>query len=63
MWPHAERMTIAHTGHLGLITRPGEFANAVAGFADRQVGRTLSGPPGARGNARPTLEATEKKVG
>ena len=70
MWPHAERMTIAHTGHLGLITRPGEFANAVAGFADRHaaqarasVGRTLSGPPGARENARLTLEATEKKVG
>jgi len=83
MWPHAERMTIAHTGHLGLITRPGEFANAVARFADRHaaqarvpVGRTLSGPPGARdpgvpaapaprrGVARPTLaQATEKKVG
>lgn len=83
MWPHAERMTIAHTGHLGLITRPGEFASAVARFADRHaaqarvpVGRTLSGPPGARdpgvpaapaprrGVARPTLaQATEKKVG
>lgn len=40
MWPHAERFTIAHTGHLGLITRPDVFANAVAGFAGRQVRRS-----------------------
>lgn len=54
MWPHAERITIARTGHLGLITRPVEFASAVGGFADRHghVGRTLSGP-----------QAMEKKVG
>ena len=65
MWPHAERVTITRTGHLGLITRPDAFADAVAGFAGRHghVGRTLSGPPGAPDKARPTAEAREKKVG
>ena len=47
MWPHAERMTIAQTGHLGLITRPDAFASAVAGFASRHA----------------LTQATEKKVG
>jgi len=71
MWPHAERVTIAHTGHLGLITRPGEFAEAVVPFADRcdaahrtvdpNVGRALSGAPGGPDKVRPT--AMEKKVG
>jgi pimeloyl-ACP methyl ester carboxylesterase len=63
MWPHAERVTIAHTGHLGLITRPDAFAEAVAGFAGRHVqsavppaGQTLSVGSG-------TLQSTEKKVG
>jgi pimeloyl-ACP methyl ester carboxylesterase len=36
MWPHAERVTIARTGHLGLITRPDAFAAEVASFVDRQ---------------------------
>jgi pimeloyl-ACP methyl ester carboxylesterase len=39
MWPHAERLTIPQTGHLGLITRPDLFAEAVAGFADRYTSR------------------------
>jgi pimeloyl-ACP methyl ester carboxylesterase len=34
IWPHAEAVTIEHTGHLGLITRPDEFARVVAGFAE-----------------------------
>ena len=75
MWPHVERITIAHTGHLGLITRPDAFADAVTGFAARHrpsrvqllsqppVGRTLSGPPGAPDQARPTQQSMEKKVG
>jgi pimeloyl-ACP methyl ester carboxylesterase len=33
LWPHAETVTIQHTGHLGLITRPQEFARVVASFA------------------------------
>jgi pimeloyl-ACP methyl ester carboxylesterase len=35
VWPHAERVTLARTGHLGLITRPDVFADAVARFVDR----------------------------
>jgi pimeloyl-ACP methyl ester carboxylesterase len=35
MWSHAERITIARTGHLGLITRPDAFANAVVPFVNR----------------------------
>lgn len=31
-WPHAHVATIARTGHLGLITRPDEFADVVAPF-------------------------------
>jgi pimeloyl-ACP methyl ester carboxylesterase len=49
MWPHAERCTIDHTGHLGLITRPDVFADAVAAFAGRR-GQQLLG-------------SREKKVG
>ena len=36
MWPHAERATIARTGHIGLITRPNEFAAAVGAFVEKQ---------------------------
>jgi pimeloyl-ACP methyl ester carboxylesterase len=35
MWPHAERATLGATGHLGLITRPDEFARLVVPFVDR----------------------------
>jgi 3-oxoadipate enol-lactonase len=35
IWPHAERQTIARTGHLGLITRPDAFAYAVERFIER----------------------------
>jgi pimeloyl-ACP methyl ester carboxylesterase len=34
LWPHAGVATIAHSGHLGSITRPDEFADLVSGFAD-----------------------------
>ena len=34
IWPHAERATIGRTGHLGLITRPGDFAALVTPFVD-----------------------------
>jgi aminoacrylate hydrolase len=33
LWPHARVATIARTGHLGLITRPAEFAAVVSTFA------------------------------
>lgn len=35
LWPHAASATLAHTGHLGAITRAEEFAGLVAGFARR----------------------------
>jgi pimeloyl-ACP methyl ester carboxylesterase len=35
IWPHAERATIGRTGHLGLITRPRDFASVVAPFVER----------------------------
>lgn len=34
MWPHSERVTIARTGHIGLVTRPDAFAAAVGSFVD-----------------------------
>jgi pimeloyl-ACP methyl ester carboxylesterase len=33
IWPHARAETLARTGHLGLITRPREFAVLVSRFA------------------------------
>ena len=32
IWPDAQRATIRRTGHLGLITRPGDFAAVVVPF-------------------------------
>src|SRR5688572_180444 len=32
IWPDAQRATISRTGHLGLITRPGDFAAVVVPF-------------------------------
>ena len=37
VWPHAERVTIGRTGHIGLITRPDVFAAAVAPFVERNT--------------------------
>jgi len=34
LWPHASTATMARSGHLGSITRPEEFAELVARFAD-----------------------------
>jgi pimeloyl-ACP methyl ester carboxylesterase len=33
LWPHAAAATIERTGHLGIITRPAEFARIVTPFA------------------------------
>jgi pimeloyl-ACP methyl ester carboxylesterase len=38
LWPQATGATIARTGHLGLITRPAEFANMVVPFAEQAAG-------------------------
>lgn len=39
IWPHARAATIARTGHLGVITRPGEFADLVAGCVEQAASR------------------------
>ncbi len=44
IWPQARVVTIARTGHLGLITRPDEFARIVAPF----VADAGAGEPTAR---------------
>jgi len=33
IWPHARVETLARTGHLGVLTRPEEFAAVVSAFA------------------------------
>jgi len=34
LWPHAQVVTLARTGHLGLVTRPGAFADLLVPFVD-----------------------------
>ena len=34
IWPHARVSTLRNTGHLGLITKPAEFADLIATFAE-----------------------------
>jgi pimeloyl-ACP methyl ester carboxylesterase len=40
IWPHAIEAVLQRTGHLGLITKPEEFARLVASFADQNANRT-----------------------
>ena len=37
LWPHAQHVTLPRTGHLGIITRPREFADIVTSFLDRSA--------------------------
>jgi pimeloyl-ACP methyl ester carboxylesterase len=46
IWPHAERATIGRTGHLGLITRPQDFASIVARFVERHQDGESAGSAG-----------------
>jgi len=39
IWPHARVETLARTGHLGMITRPDEFAALVSGFVSAHAAR------------------------
>jgi pimeloyl-ACP methyl ester carboxylesterase len=50
--PDAERVTIGSTGHLGLITRPQEFARVVVPFVARQSAGTRDSGAGAREKER-----------
>jgi pimeloyl-ACP methyl ester carboxylesterase len=54
IWPHAERVTLARTGHIGLVTRPDAFSAAVGSFVERNS--KWRGPCEVRGSM-------EKKVG
>ena len=48
IWPHATEAVLQRTGHLGLITRPEEFATLVASFAVRtRTGPRPAGAPAA----------------
>jgi pimeloyl-ACP methyl ester carboxylesterase len=42
MWPHCERVTIDRTGHIGLVTRPDVFAEAVGSFVDAHSGSNVA---------------------
>jgi pimeloyl-ACP methyl ester carboxylesterase len=42
LWPHAHEAAIPRTGHLGLITRPEEFARLVVSFVERAEGERTS---------------------
>jgi len=39
IWPHARVETLARTGHLGMITRPDEFAQLVSAFVSAHAAR------------------------
>jgi len=39
IWPHARVETLNRTGHLGMITRPDEFAALVSGFVSSHAAR------------------------
>lgn len=39
IWPHAHVETLARTGHLGIITRPDEFAALVSAFVSAHTAR------------------------
>jgi pimeloyl-ACP methyl ester carboxylesterase len=39
--PHAEIVVMPRTGHLGLVTRPDEFARIVGGFVERTAHRDV----------------------
>lgn len=35
IWPHGTAVTLERTGHLGLVTRAGQFARIIAHFAEK----------------------------
>ena len=48
LWPHARRVTIANTGHLGSITRADDFAAIVAPFVEQHAGFRAPGSAGRK---------------
>jgi pimeloyl-ACP methyl ester carboxylesterase len=57
-WPHATCEVLGRTGHLGLITRPGDMVERL----DRFVA-SLSAGPGGSGRARPADDTTPALAG
>ena len=51
VWPHATAVTLARTGHLGLVTRPAEFAGIIARFAEQADLLVRRSPKGEGGKA------------
>ena len=73
MWPHARHVDAARTGHLGLITRPAEFADVVTSFLDQSAqrrnrpGGVLADPlvreiPGAGWSARGAVRQARRRT-
>jgi pimeloyl-ACP methyl ester carboxylesterase len=52
IWPHATAVTLEHTGHLGLVTRPDAFADAVVSFAESCEGTEAEAGLKTRGYVR-----------
>jgi pimeloyl-ACP methyl ester carboxylesterase len=64
VWPHARLMAIPRTGHLGLITRPDDFAAAVAPFVEQEDGRAARVPgPGFQVPGSGFRAGSGRKVG
>jgi pimeloyl-ACP methyl ester carboxylesterase len=40
LWPHAQHVTLPRTGHIGLVTRPNDFAAVVSAFAQSRADTT-----------------------
>jgi pimeloyl-ACP methyl ester carboxylesterase len=66
IWPHATEVVLERTGHLGLITRPDEFARHVVSFAERgdhapARRRSAPRPAGARAAESPLVQSADNR--
>ena len=62
IWPHARQATIARTGHIGLITRPDEFARIVVDFMKETFGVLGSSVLGSCSRFDQAHETTERRT-
>jgi pimeloyl-ACP methyl ester carboxylesterase len=60
IWPHARVETLARTGHLGILTRPEEFAVLVSTFASAGV-MSESGPGGEPTHVRVSVRGSGRR--
>jgi 3-oxoadipate enol-lactonase len=66
LWPQAKAVTLSHTGHLGLITKPEEFADLIATFvasSNPDVGAALEGRPEGVVETPPLCEVSRRRIG